>query len=139
MAPCYGHATRPTPERPEQETKTITNTLLRALIRTFTLPLLPFVPITTFVLKCLMALPPLRFLYALVMSVISIPLLGSLIFMSRLWRKAPILRPILAAIGITLALLGYLLFSLTANPTRQDKMVKLAICDSFPFSHVAVG
>jgi hypothetical protein len=94
------------------------------------------VPITTFMLKYLLIIPPFRLGYALVMSLVSIPLLGLLVAMSQAWERASFLQFALALIGVPVALSGYVFISLTTTHSRSEKMLKLAICDSFPFSHM---
>lgn len=73
------------------------------------------------------------------MTLISLPLLGSLVALSQTWERASLLRAPLAVVGVPLALVGYIFVALITSPTREDKMLKLAICDSFPFSHLAAS
>ena len=81
-------------------------------------------------------LPPFKWAYAVVMSLLSIPSLGLLIIMSRTWERLPLLRLPLALIGVPVALLSYVTVCLSAVSNRADKRYKLTLCDSFPYSHM---
>lgn len=100
------------------------------------MPLLLCVPLTTLLIKGLSLLPPFRWTYAVAMSLVSIPLLGLLIVMSRTWERVPLLQLPMAFVGIPVALLSYMVVCLAAGPSRADKGYKLSLCDSFPYSHM---
>jgi len=117
------------------EEPTRTNLVVKTLTGACSIPLLPLVPVTTFSLRWLLAIPPLRMVYALVMSMVSIPLLGSLVLLSRTWDRAPVLRLPLALVGVPIALISYVFVVLTTTHSRGEKILKLAICEAFPFSH----
>ena len=116
----------------------VTASIVKFLTTACSIPLLPLIPITTASLGCLVAIPPIGLAYVAIMTLIWMPLSGLLIGMSRLWERVPLLQPLLAFVGIPLALIGNIFISLTPNPDRQDKMIKLAICDSFPLSHQVI-
>jgi hypothetical protein len=118
---------------------TLTVFTVKSLTSLFSIPLLPLIPITTASLGCLIAIPPIGLAYVLIMTLVWAPLSGLLIGMSHLWERVSLLQPLLALIGIPLALIGGIFISLMPNPDREDKIIKLAICDSFPFSHKVLG
>lgn len=133
-------------ERLDEETElrpsgitAVTASIVKFLTSVCSIPLLPLIPITTTSLGCLVAIPPIGLIYVLIMTLIWMPLSGLLIGMSRLWERVPLLQPLLALIGIPLALIANIFISLMPNPDREDKVIKLAISDSFPFSHKVLG
>ena len=85
-------------------------------------------------LGCLIVLPFVLPLYLLTVTLMWLPLSRVLVGTSVLWEKIPLLRPLLALIGIPIAIVADMIIGLLPNPDKEDKLVKLAICDSWPFS-----
>ena len=63
------------------------------------------------------------------MVLIGVPLLGT----SLLWEKAPLLRPLLAIVGVPIALIGWALIHLLPS-LGVDKSGELIRCETWPFS-----
>ena len=89
-------------------------------------------------LGCLIALPLVLPVYLLTLTLMWLPLSRLLVGTSVLWEKIPLLRPVLALIGIPIAIVADMIIGLLPNPDKENKLVKLAICDSWPFSQRAI-
>jgi len=118
----------------------ITNQVFWVLIAIVRIPALIAANILGLVFGLLSLLPPLRLILLLILNVLYLPQLGFMLGTSWLWHKAPVLRLVLALLGLPVALLVYivtLLFSSFGSRNPEDERVaaeNLLICVAWPFS-----
>ena len=99
------------------------------------LPSLILVPVCTFVLGILVNISFGTLL--MLFSVIWLPFFGIILGSSWLWLKIPILRPILLLPGVVIAVVVNFYVALIPDMAEKyQKLIKLAICDNWPYSHI---
>lgn len=94
--------------------------------------LLPLEMVTTSIGGCLIAVT--FGLFALLLTVVWLPLLGSLLLSSWLWLRAWYVRPVLLIPGMVLSFVATLYVMLAPEPERGAKWAKLAIAQEWPLS-----
>ena len=108
-------------------------TIILLLIPVRWILLIPAI-VTTNVLGLLVAVPPIGFIYTLIMTIIWIPFYGYIIGTSWVYKKVPIIGFPLSLIGIPIVIVIDMLLLLVPNPDKEDEHNKNIICTSFPFS-----
>ena len=112
----------------------LVNAILRFLLTPIRFIFLIPEIITTFILGLIFGIPPIGFVYVIIMTIIWLPFYGFIFGTSWLYKKVPVLGFPLALIGIPIVIIINTFLQLMPNPDRKDKYNKATICDSFPFS-----
>jgi len=112
----------------------IANAILRFLLTP--IRFIFFIPemVTTLILGLIFGIPPIGFVYVIIMTIIWLPFYGFIFGTSWLYKKVPVLGFPLALIGIPIVIIINTFLQLMPNPDKKDKYNKATICDSFPFS-----
>ncbi len=111
----------------------LANKILKILNTPITFLLLIPEIITTFILGLIIAIPPIGFIYSIIMTIIWLPFYGFMFGTSWLYKKVPIIGIPLSLIGVPIVLAIDMFLQLMPNPEREDKYNKATICESFPF------
>jgi hypothetical protein len=115
-----------------------THLVINLLTLVWTMPALVLVPLFTFAGGLLVGIPIIGLVFALLYDTLQFLFRLCLVGTGRLWDRVPLLRVPLALVGIPLAVLGYVVTTLTPGTNAQVKYEKAftaAMCDGWPLSH----
>ena len=99
---------------------------------------------TTFVGGLIMALPLIGLIFVLLLSIMWLPFFALLLGSAWLWHRAPqVTYPLIALIGVPVALLGWVYCTLMPGggdpDDMQAKRQKQTMCALWPYAHATDG
>jgi hypothetical protein len=114
------------------------NYVIRFSVRILHVPLNIVCVATTFVGGMILAIPLVGLVFALTLDLVGICLTHVLIWTAWLWHRAPLpAQPIIAIIGVPVAVIGDAFLTLTpGGPTRDALFIKYtrqALCQEWPY------
>ena len=110
----------------------LANPVLRTSLSFPRMLLIPFMPITTFVISIGLLIPILYPLYALIMSIIWLPFSCYIKITSWIYREVWVFRPILALITIPILIVLDIFIIIMPGANKHDKYEKASMIDSWP-------
>lgn len=111
----------------------LANPVLRTSLSFPRMVLVPFMPITSFVISIGLLIPILSPLYALIMSIIWLPFSYYIKVTGLLYREIFFFRPILALITIPLLIVLDIFIIIMPGVNKHDKYEKASMIDTWPY------